>query len=72
MATSSTTGSDASRVRVHPERRPQPDLAKLAAALIELATEQIDNNNTNTTPAVAPTPPASAATDFGRRPRRAA
>ncbi len=49
MATPSTAGSDASRVRVQPERRQQPDLAKLAAALIELATEQLNNNNNTTT-----------------------
>ena len=49
MATPSTGGSDASRVRVQPERRQQPDLAKLAAALIELATEQLNNSNTTTT-----------------------
>ncbi len=49
MATPSTAGSDASRVRVQPERRQQPDLAKLAAALIELATEQLNNSNTTTT-----------------------
>lgn len=48
MATPSTAGSDASRVRVQPERRQQPDLAKLAAALIELATEQLNNSNTTT------------------------
>lgn len=71
MTTSSTTGSDASRVRVHPERRPQPDLAKLAAALIELASEQL-NNNTTATHTSEPNPSASAAANFGRRPRRAA
>ena len=48
MATPSTSGSDASRVRVQPERRQQPDLAKLAAALIELATEQLTTNTNNT------------------------
>lgn len=55
MAKPSSTGSDASRVRVQPERRQQPDLAKLAAALIELATEQLNNTDTATA-----TEPASA------------
>jgi hypothetical protein len=45
---------------VQPERRQQPDLAKLAAALIELATEQLDNtNNTSTWSATASTGNAS-------------
>lgn len=42
MATSSSSGRDASRVRVQPERRQQVDLAKLAAALIELASSQLE------------------------------
>lgn len=78
MATSSSSGSDASRVRVQPERRQQPDLAKLAAALIELATEQLNNHNTSTpsvnlgdakTVTTESKPPAAAPT---RRRRRAA
>jgi hypothetical protein len=36
---------------VHPERRQQPDLAKLAAALIELATEQLNNGVCDILPA---------------------
>ncbi|MGB2757016.1 MAG: hypothetical protein WBD02_05055 [Acidimicrobiia bacterium] len=65
MAKPSSTESDASRVRVQPERRQQPDLAKLAAALIELATEQL--NNTDTTTA---TEPAAADNNAPAPPRR--
>lgn len=63
MATPSTAGSDASRVRVQPERRQQPDLAKLAAALIELATEQLNNSNTTTNTTSTATPSTSNADD---------
>lgn len=59
MATPSTAGSDASRVRVQPERRQQPDLAKLAAALIELATEQLNNSNTATNPGTSTATPST-------------
>lgn len=42
MTRSSSSGSDASRVHVQPEKRREVDMAKLAAALIELATEQLE------------------------------
>lgn len=63
MATPSTAGSDASRVRVQPERRQQPDLAKLAAALIELATEQLTTTTTTTTTVTSTATPSTSNTD---------
>ncbi len=68
MAKPSTAGADASRVRVQPERRPQPDLAKLAAALIELATGELNTTNIKNDQAVAGTAGTVAASDKDSRP----